>query len=268
MSAVTALLFVGSLLVLLWIGQRRLIYLPLGTTEHPERIGLERTDAVPVPSIGGVILQTWFVPSRATPARATLLFFNGNAGNRSYRAPFAAAMARRGVNVLLFDYRGYGGSTGSPSEAGLFADARAVRTYVLSRPDVDPARLVFFGESLGTGVAVDLAVEHPPMALVLRSPFTSLADVGARHYWFLPVRRLLWDRYDSASRVGALRCPLVIIAGDRDQVVPFELSRRLFDAAPEPKRFVTIVGGDHNDPNLAYGPEVIRAVLDELDELS
>lgn len=267
MSGATVLLFVAVLLVLLWAGQRRLIYLPLGAAGSPDRVGLPDAEAVAIATADHAELQAWFVPSRRGHARATVIVFNGNAGNRAYRAPLAAALAERSVNVLLFDYRGFGGSTGSASEAGLFADAQAVRAYVVSRPDVDPGRLAFVGESLGTGVAVALAVEAAPMALVLRSPFTSLADVGARHYWFLPVRRLLWDRYDSLSRIATLTCPLVVVAGDQDRIVPIELSRRLYNAAPEPKRLVTIAGADHNDAALVHGAEVVGAISDVLDSV-
>jgi fermentation-respiration switch protein FrsA (DUF1100 family) len=162
--------------------------------------------------------------------------------------------------VCLFDYRGYGGNAGSPSEAGLMRDAHAVGAAVAGRAGVDAGRIVLLGESLGTGVAVALAADVRPMALVLRSPFTSMADVAAHHYWFLPVRRLLWDRYDSLARIGVLACPVAIVAGDGDRVVPFALSRRLYDAAPEPKTFITVRGADHNDFGLCAGDQVIDAV--------
>jgi len=165
-----------------------------------------------------------------------------------------------GFQVCLFDYRGYGGNPGSPSEAGLASDARAVWAAVAGRPDVDARRIILLGESLGTGVAVALAAEVRPMAVVLRSPFTSMADVAAHHYRFLPVRRLLWDRYDSLSRIGALTCPVAVVAGDRDRVVPMASSRRLFDAIGAPKTFVTVSGTDHNDVELNAGPQVIDAV--------
>ncbi len=162
--------------------------------------------------------------------------------------------------MCLFDYRGYGGNSGSPSESGLLRDARAVHAAVASREKVDPRRIILMGESLGTGVAVTLAAEVDPFAVVLRSPFTSMADVGAHHYWYLPVRRLLWDRYDSLSRIGTLTCPMAIVAGDRDRVVPFALSQRLFDAARARKRFITVRGADHNDFELNAGDQVVEAV--------
>jgi fermentation-respiration switch protein FrsA (DUF1100 family) len=256
------LLLVAALAVVLaalWALQRRLIYFPFGRVPAPSAVGLDDAEEVAFAAGDGVVLRAWFVPAPASPARATVLVLNGNAGNRAYRAPLARALRARGLHVLLLDYRGYGGSGGSPSESGLLADARAAREFLLRRPDVDPARVVYFGESLGAAVALALALDHPPAALVLRSPFTSLADVGRVHYPILPVGRLLRDRYANAERIARLRAPLAVIAGDRDSIVPFEQSRALFDAAPDPKRFVAIRGADHNDEPLMWGPEVVGA---------
>jgi len=190
-----------------------------------------------------------------------VLVFNGNGGNRSLRAPLAERLHRAGHGVLLFDYRGYGGNPGSPTEEGLIADARAARAWLVDREDVDPERLVYFGESLGTGVAVALAAESPPAALILRSPFTSLVDVGKMHYPVLPVRTLLADRFESIDRIARVRCPLLIVAGDADSIVPWELSRRLYEAAPQAdKRLLTLAGADHNDPALLAGDELMEAV--------
>jgi fermentation-respiration switch protein FrsA (DUF1100 family) len=170
-------------------------------------------------------------------------------------------LAARGFNVLLFDYRGFGGNPGSPTEIGLAADARAARVYLADRPDVDAARLVYLGESLGTGVAVGLAAEQPPAALILRSPFTSMADVGAYHYPILPVRLLLRDRFASRDTIGRVRAPVLVIAGDRDEIVPLEQSRTLYDAAPSPKELVIIKGASHNDDELLAGEEMIQAIV-------
>jgi uncharacterized protein len=186
-----------------------------------------------------------------------VLVLNGNGGNRSLRAPLAAALAGMGLHVLLFDYRGYGGNPGRPTEAGLAADARAALDHLAGRPEVDPARLVYFGESLGAAVALRLATERPPAALVLRSPFASLAEVGRLHYPLVPVGLLLRDRYDSAALAGRLAAPLLVVAGDRDRIVPAGHSRRLFAAAPEPKRLVVLDGADHNDPDLLAGPRLL-----------
>jgi fermentation-respiration switch protein FrsA (DUF1100 family) len=189
-----------------------------------------------------------------------VLVCNGNGGDRSMRADLAAALTRLGLAVLLFDYRGYGGNPGSPTEAGLAADARAALAYLAGRPDVDPARVVYLGESLGAAVALRLATERPPAALVLRSPFASLAEVGRRHYPVLPVSLLLRDRYDSAALAGRLTAPLLVLAGARDRIVPAEHSRRLFAAAPQPKRLAVLDGADHNDHDLLAGPRLVDAL--------
>src|SRR6266540_4280139 len=221
---------------LLWSQQRRLIYLPAPPAGTPGRGSRE-------------------------PRPPAVLVCNGNAGNRSLRAPLAAALARAGLAVLLFDYRGYAANPGRPTEPGLAADARAALAYLAARPDVDPARLVYLGESLGAAVALRLAVERPPAALVLRSPWASLAEVGRHLYPWLPVSPLLADRYDSLGRAGRLAAPLLVVAGDRDRIIPAAHSRRLYDAAPEPKRFVLLPGADHNDLDLLAGPRLLAELL-------
>jgi uncharacterized protein len=193
---------------------------------------------------------------RGRPGPAVLIC-NGNGGNRSLRAALAAELSRMGLAVLLFDYRGYGDNPGHPSEDGLAADARAARAYLAERPEVDPERLVYLGESLGAAVALRLATERPPAALVLRSPFASLAEVGRLHYPLVPVSLLLRDRYDSAARAGRLTAPLLVVAGGRDRIVPAGHSRRLFAAAPQPKRLVVLDGADHNDHDLLAGPRLL-----------
>jgi fermentation-respiration switch protein FrsA (DUF1100 family) len=186
--------------------------------------------------------------------------FNGNAGNRAYRGPLADALSRHGLHTLLFDYRGYGGNPGTPTERGLLLDGRAARAYLAARPDVDPSRIVYFGESLGTAVAIDVAAEYPPAAMVLRSPFPSMAEVGRHHYPFLPVGLLLRDRFAAIDRVGGIHVPLLVIAGGRDRIVPVEQTKRLYDAAAGPKTLVVLPDADHNDIELLAGPEMIQAI--------
>ena len=295
MRAGIILLVVAAVLAasvgLLWAFQRRLIYLPSPGPVPPAAAVLRGASDVSFPTADGLRLHGWFVPptpvDNQTPpsggsvtlpegaptpagrgdaragrgeARAAVLVCNGNGGDRSMRADLAAALTRLGLAVLLFDYRGYGGNPGSPTEAGLAADARAALAYLAGRPDVDPARVVYLGESLGAAVALRLATERPPAALVLRSPFASLAEVGRRHYPVLPVSLLLRDRYDSAALAGRLAAPLLVVAGGRDRIVPASHSRRLFAAAPEPKRLVVLEGADHNDHDLLAGPRLVDAL--------
>jgi uncharacterized protein len=290
MRAGIILLVVAALLatpvVLLWAFQRRLLYFPAPRTVPPAASVLPGAEEVAFDTADGLRLRGWFVapvdnPAHPNPgigsapppgdpaqdreaagrpavgsgaARPAVLVCNGNGGNRSMRAPLAAALARMGLHVLLFDYRGYGGNPGHPTEEGLAADARAALDHLAARPEVDPARVVYFGESLGAAVALRLATERPPAALVLRSPFASLAEVGRLHYPLLPVSLLLRDRYDSAALAGRLAAPLLVLAGGRDQIVPADHSRRLFAAAPQPKRLAVLDGADHNDHDLLAGP--------------
>ena len=252
---------IAIMLVLLWTAQRRLIYFPIGGEPEVDGYGTSAS-AVSFSTADGVQLNAWWFAAATSPPRATVLVFNGNAGNRAHRVPLAEGLRRGGLHVLLVDYRGFGGNPGSPSERGLAADSRAAYAYLSRRPDVDPARLAYVGESLGSAVAVDLAAEHPPAALILRSPFTSMADIGAHHYPFLPVRLLIRDRFPSIDRIGRLGSPLLVIAGDSDRIVPLEYSRRLYDAATSPKELKVIRGADHNDYALLAGHEMLEAVLE------
>ena len=251
---------IAAVLALIWTMQRRLMYFPTGGLPTPGDIGLTDVELVTFETTDGLRLNGWFAPSGTSP-RVTVLVFNGNAGNRAHRGPLAAALHRHGLQVLLFDYRGYGGNPGTPTETGLAADSRAARAYLARRPDVDASRIVYFGESLGTAVAVDLAVEHPPAALVLRSPFTSMTDVGQHHYPFLPVRLLLQDRFAAIDQIPRIRVPLLVIAGGRDRVVPIENSRRLYDAAVAPKALLVLPDADHNDDDLLAGDEMIDTIV-------
>lgn len=270
MRGILVAVLLGSALglALLWLGQRRMIYLPFGNVPPAASVGLPRAEDVTFTTDDGVTLHGWFVPAESTPARSTVIVFNGNAGHRGMRAPLASALARQGVATLLFDYRGYGDNSGSPSEDGLTKDARAARGYLTTRSDVDTGRVVYFGESLGAAVALRLATETPPLALVLRSPFTSLTDVGRFHYPFLPVRWLLRDRYASLERAGSVTCPTLVIAGDRDGIIPVEQSRRLYAALAVEKRLVEIAGADHNDEALFDGHELMQAVLSFVADLA
>ena len=262
----------AAALGLLWLFQRRLLYFPTPGPVPPAASVLPGAEDVTFETSDGLRLAGWFVPAppggpadRVDRARPAVLVCNGNGGDRSMRAPLAAALSRMGLAVLLFDYRGYGGNPGHPTEEGLAADARAALGYLAGRPEVDPERVIYFGESLGAAVALRLATERPPAALVLRSPFASLAEVGRRHYPVLPVSLLLRDRYDSAALAGRLDAPLLVVAGGRDQIVPAGHSRRLFDAAPQPKRLVVLDGAGHNDDELLAGPRLLAELRTFLD---
>ena len=259
-----------ALLLLLWVGQRRLIYFPFGgTVPHPREAGLASAREVLIHTEDGLTLGAWFVEPASNERGWTLILFNGNAGHRGLRAPLAGRLAGHGIGILMLDYRGYGGNPGTPTEAGLLRDARAARRWVMERASRHPTRVAYFGESLGTGVAVELAAENQPDALILRSPYTSMADVASHHYPFLPARRLLRDRYASIDRIGALSCPVLVIAAERDSIVPASQSRRLFEAAaPSRRRWFLLPGADHNDYQTLAGDALIAEVVRFLDEAS
>jgi fermentation-respiration switch protein FrsA (DUF1100 family) len=261
----TFLTLIGVAMLVLWFAQRSLIYFPESTLPAPAAVGLSGVEPVSFKTEDDLDLDAWWVPARQPGRDRTIVVFNGNAGNRAHRAPLAALFAELGYSTLLIDYRGYGGNPGLPSERGLERDARGALRYLATRPDVDLSRLVYFGESLGAAVAVRLAEEHPPAALILRSPFSSLAAIGAIHYPFLPVRWFLKDRFASIDRIGRIRSPILFIAGDTDRIVPFTDSEQLYEAAREPKRLVVVRGADHNDEDLAWGTDVIRAIRAFLD---
>jgi fermentation-respiration switch protein FrsA (DUF1100 family) len=250
-----------ALVTAAWFFQRHLIYLPSGDVPPAASVGLPRVESVSFTTEDGLNLAGWFVPAADPRAGHTVIVFNGNAGNRAYRAPLASALARQGIATLLFDYRGFGGNPGTPSEEGLSRDARAALDYVVSRPDVDRDRIVYFGESLGAGVAIRLASERKPAALIVRSPFASLVSVARRHYPFLPVRWLLRERYPSDELIRRMTCPTLVITGGYDSIVPVEESRKLYDAAPEPKQLLRIEGADHNDFELLAGPRLVEAIV-------
>lgn len=245
-----------ALMALLWLFQRNLIYLPDTVLAAPPR----DIKVATVETGDGIELHPWIVPASGE-AVGRVVVFNGNAGNRAHRLPLARALAERDLEVVLFDYRGYGDTAGSPSEEGLVRDGAAVARFASAH-----LPLVFFGESLGGAVAVEVAAEQPPAAMVLRSPFPSLADVAAVHYRAVPVRLLLRDRFEVEQAIAQVDVPVMVVLGEADSIVPPDLSRRVYEAAREPKRLIEMEGLDHNDPDLATGDELASAVRAFIDE--
>jgi len=259
--AIAVVLVLAVLTALLWSLQRRLVYLPSGGPLPAAADVLPGGRDVVLRTSDGLNLGAWFVPAPTADGPAVLVA-NGNGGHRGLRLPLARALADRGLGVLLFDYRGYGGNPGSPSEEGLARDVRAARTFLLADAGVPPERLLYLGESLGAAVVTELATEHPPAGLVLRSPFVDLAAVGSEHYPFLPVRALLRDRYPVAEQVATVRVPTTVVLGDADRIVPPEQSRAVARAAARLHRLVEVRGADHNDTVLLDGPELVDAVVE------
>lgn len=256
---VWAALALAAILGVLYLFQRSLIYLPSqDVPDAPEGVA-----EVTYETEDGLTLSAWFV--RSAGNRGSVIVFNGNAGNRANRLPLGQALAEAGYSVLLTDYRGFGGNRGTPSESGLAIDARAALDYMADRVGTD--RLVYYGESLGAGVGIGLAAEEPPAALILRSPFTSLADVASVHYPFLPASLLLIDRYENSARIRDVQVPALFVAGTADTIVPAGQTRELYDAASEPKELLMVEGAGHNDRALLDGDDIVEAVVEFLDRV-
>jgi uncharacterized protein len=246
--------------MLAWL-ERSLLYFPTHDIGHP--VTAFGSGALEVRFGEQGRLHGVFVPGPAGTAgspQPTLVFFHGNGGNLTHRAPLIARMRSEfGANVFIFDYQGYGQSQGKPSETATAADARAAIAYLHSRPEVDSSSIAYYGESLGGAVAIDLATEIPPVALAVQSSFTSVADMTRLRYpiltFLLPLASM---RYDSLSAIRKLTVPLLVIHGSNDTLVPPEHSQRLFEAAREPKRLVIVAGANHNDVFMQGGPALWR----------
>ncbi|HEX6339540.1 alpha/beta hydrolase [Umezawaea sp.] len=244
-AALVPVVLVGAL----WVFQRHLVYFPDDTAPAlapgARPVVLRTSD--------GLDLGAWHFPG---PGR-TVLVAQGNAGDRGDRVPLAAALVDAGFAVLLFDYRGYGGNPGSPTEEGLALDVRAAHRYLLDS-GVTPDRMLYFGESLGAAVVAELAVEHPPAGLLLRSPFVDLASAGRVHHPYLPVGLLLRDRFPVAEHVARAGVPTTVVYGTADTVVPPPLSLVVARAA---RASVVAVDADHNDRVLLDGTALVDAVV-------
>lgn len=248
MSFLTAVaVFYAALVGGLFVLQRQLIYLPMAEAPSRQQAGLQDMREVVLATSDGLALNAWY---RAGNGRPTIVYFHGNAGHIGHRGGKVRPFLDAGWGMMLVEYRGYGGNPGSPAEEGLYADGRAALAF-LEKEGVDPGALVLYGESLGSGVAVRLAAERGPVrpvgALVLEAPFTSIPDVAATHYPFVPARWLVRDRFDSEAMIAEVRAPLLVVQGERDRVVPIRLGRRLFEAARDPKEARWIADADHND---------------------
>jgi pimeloyl-ACP methyl ester carboxylesterase len=243
-----------------WLGQRRLMYFPNAARVSPTAAGLNGINEQVLPTPDGAELIVW--RARARDQRPTLLYFHGNAGSLVNRAQRFAGYRASGFGLLAMSYRSYGGSTGSPSEEANMRDARQVYDVLLG-DGVTPENIVLYGESLGSGVAVALAVEKRVGAVVLDAPYTSIVDVAARRYFWLPVRPLLADRYESGKRIKSVTAPVLILHGARDNVIPLEMGRKLHALANEPKRLIIFDDGSHADLDQHGAIERVTRWLDE-----
>lgn len=257
---VTILAGYALAVTLVYAFQRSLMYFPYKAVPELAAAGVPGIVETTLTTSDGLSLLSWYRPP-AGPDLATMVYFHGNAGSIQWRAGKMRPYLDAGYGLLLVGYRGYGGNPGSPTEEGLYRDGRAALDH-LAALGVPADRIVIYGESLGSGVAVQMAAEREIGALVLEAPFTSAADVGAGAYPFLPVRLLIRDRYDSVTKIADIGAPVLIVHGEADRTVPVRLGRALFAAAREPKQAVFIPGAGHED---LYDFGVAREVLAFLD---
>jgi hypothetical protein len=225
-------------------------------TATPREIGLPYEN-IWLRAEDGVRLHAWYVP--ADTARATVLYFHGNAGNISQRLDSIRIFHDLRLSVLIFDYRGYGQSEGRPNEAGTRRDALAAWSYLVEGRGVLPQRLIFLGRSLGAAMAAWLATQRPPAALIVESTFTSVPDLAAEFYWWLPARRLARFEYCTRAYVAAVHCPVLVAHSPEDEIIPYRHGEALFAAAPEPKQLLQLRGG-HEDSFIVSGERYVRGL--------
>jgi fermentation-respiration switch protein FrsA (DUF1100 family) len=262
MAAIAYILLAGFL----FFAQSHLIYFP----DYARDIAITPCDAglayesVGISTVDGETLHGWFVP--APEPSGTVLFFHGNAGNISHRMQYLSMFNSLGYNTFIFDYRGYGDSSGTPSEPGTYRDAEAAWDYLTQERSMPPGRIILFGESLGGAIAAWLAAREKPGLLVLASAFTSVPDMAAKLYPFLPVRLLSRFEYNTLESLSSVACPVFVAHSPDDEIVPFAQGQALYEAAPPPKEFLELQGG-HNDGFIFMRKEWVGA-MDEFIRLN
>jgi fermentation-respiration switch protein FrsA (DUF1100 family) len=258
-------LVAGALVLLMpWLLNSLLYFPSRGPGDTPAGAGLRYED-LEVPTEDGERLHAWWIPARP-PSKGHVLLCHGNAGNVTDRVIHAKLLVDAGLDVLLFDYRGYGRSSGAPGEEGTYRDARAARVALLGRPGAGASRLLYLGESLGGAVALALALESPPRGLVLQSAFTSVREMGRLHYPMIPAL-VIPDAYPNLRRIRDLKAPLLVLHGGQDDIVPLSQGQALFAAAPEPKRMQVFAQLGHNDLVVLAGEAYTKAIADWVSEL-
>ena len=248
--------YVG-LAALLYLAQRSLMYFPDTRRYAPVELGLAQAEEVALQSADGVRVTVWHVPPRE--GMPVVIYFQGNGGGLNLRADRFKKLTAGGIGLVALNYRGYGGSEGKPTETGLILDAKAAYDFATGRYGAE--RIVLWGESLGTGVAVALAAEKPVARVVLESPYTSITDVASSVYWFVPVRQLLLDSFHSDERIVRVTVPVLVIHGERDTIVRFHFGERLYEMIKGPKQFIRLREAGHNDHDQFGLQEMVKPFL-------
>jgi uncharacterized protein len=242
-TSVTVFVAYAALCVGLYAVQRQLVFPPLGPHISARAAGLLEAQEIGLPTSDGETLVAWYVAPRDD--KPLVVYFHGNGDTLSWRTNRDRSLVADGTGLLAVSYRGFEGSSGSPSETGFHLDADAAYAFAARRVPTD--RIVLWGHSLGTGVAVQLAAERKVEALILEAPYTSVVDIAAMRYPFVPVRLLLKDQFRSDLRIGQVTAPLLVLHGERDDIVPIRYGQRLYELAHDPKRFVSFPKGGHLD---------------------
>jgi fermentation-respiration switch protein FrsA (DUF1100 family) len=255
-----ATLLCPALLASCRLEQKLIFYPSAEIIQNPGAVGLE-FDNVEFVTSDGLRLHGWFIPRRG--AHNTLVWFHGNAGNIGHRVANIRLLHELvNVHIFIFDYRGYGRSEGRPSEQGTYLDAEAAINHLQHRDGVELNQMILFGRSLGAAVATEMATRFTPKALILESPFVSIREMARAIFPYLPGVGLLQSKYDIGEKIRGVRCPVLVLHGERDEVVPLSQGKKVFAAAPEPKRFYEIPGARHNDTYVVGGLAYFRAIED------
>lgn len=236
------ILTISIILVLLFIFQRHLIYAPSKIKPSPSRFHAEDMQVVSIITQDKINLNAWYKPAK--PNKPTMIFLHGNAGHIGYRMPWIRDFINSGFGVLLFDYRGYGGNKGSPTERGLYLDGEAAMQYLLNLK-IKNNDIILYGESLGTAVATHLAIHHQVLAIILQSPFTSISKLAQIHYPWLPIKP--WDQYNSLENIKKIHAPILFIHGESDNLVPISEGKLMYESANQPKYILVLKNKNHND---------------------
>ena len=245
----------------MYFGQRKLMYHPEPERTEPAAVGLPQVSERILEAPDGEKVIAWY--GKAKPGQPTLLYFHGNAGSLASRSERIAKYLSRGRGMFMMTYRGYAGSTGAPSEAANVADAK--RAYdALLKEGVKPDDIIIYGESIGSGVAVQVAAEKKAAGLILDAPYTAMVDLASGQYPWLPVRLMLLDRYESKSFIASIKCPLLIIHGEKDEIIPVAMGRAMFALATEPKTIVTFPEAGHADHYMFGSYDAINGWIDKL----
>ncbi len=249
------------LAVAAFIAQRKLMYFPDPTRVAPSSFALTGVEERVLTAPDGARLIAWY--GRAAPGRPTLLYFHGNAGNLANRSERVRKYLARGFGIFMLSYRGYSGSTGRPTELSNVADAE-LAYEALIKDGIEAGNIILYGELLGSGVAVQLAARKPVAGVVLDAPYTAIADVAAGAYPFFPVRWFLFDRYETMRYLPDVHAPLLVIHGERDEVIPVAMGRAVYAAANGPKEIATFPGAGHSDHHLHGSGEEVYRWIDSL----